>query len=217
MANPIIKICGICDPDIAKQAAIAGADLIGMVFHPSSPRYVTLAQAAAISQASKHFGAQPVAVFVNQTDTEMREICEVADIQIIQLHGEMARAHHHFLPDAYQRIDVLTFSNNEVKKVNQYLDPQRDWILIDHPDSGQGKTINWQALAAHLFQSYRGPAAYPWILAGGLTPENVAEAMRTLQPNGLDVSSGVESSKGHKNISLIQQFIQKVRGHQYVK
>lgn len=208
MVNQIIKICGIRDPKMATQAAIAGANLIGIIFHPSSPRYVNLNQAAAISNATIKAGGFPVAVFVNHTDLEMRRICEETDIKIVQLHGAIARAHHHLLPDEYQRIYVQTVSDTgELQTDNglQYLDPNRDLVLIDHSDPGNGTTIN------RLGFYYNLP--FPWILAGGLSSSNVVDAINDLQPDGVDVSSGVESSRGNKDFFLIQQFIASIRGH----
>lgn len=208
MANHIIKICGIRDPDMATQAAIAGANLIGIIFHPSSPRYVSLDQAVAISNAATKAGAFPVAVFVNHTDIQMREICEATHIKIVQLHGEIARAHHHLLSDAYQRIYVQSVSDKGKLQTDDgfnYLDPDRDFIMIDHPDPGKGNRINSQGFHYDL--------PFPWLLAGGLSPSTVAAAINELQPDGVDVSSGVELSRGNKDIFLIQQFIQSVRGH----
>lgn len=212
MADYMIKICGIRDPGMAEEAAIAGANLIGIVFHPLSPRYVGLDQAVAISIAARNAGALPVAVFVNHTDLDMNRICEETNINVIQLHGEMARAHHHLLPDHYQRIYVKTVSNKgEIQRDNglQYLDSERDLILIDHEQPGQGNTIN--KLGFH----YDLP--FPWILAGGLSPANVIAAICDLKPNGVDVSSGVESSKGNKDIFLIQKFITTIRDHHDAK
>lgn len=210
MANRIIKICGIRDSEMAVQAAAAGANLIGIIFHSPSSRYVCLDQAVEISRSARKSGALPVAVFVNHTDVEMRRICETADIQIVQLHGKKARSHHHLLPNEYQRIYVQTVSNTGELQTDdglRYLDSDRDLILIDHMDSGHGKAINWRAFHYSLH--------FPWILAGGLTSSNVIEAINVLQPDGVDVSSGVESFKGNKEISLIQQFITLVRGHTY--
>ena len=210
MANHLIKICGIRNPQMAVQTAIAGANLIGIIFHPSSPRYVSLDQATAISHAASKAGASPVAVFVNHTDLEMRHLCEAADIQIVQLHGAIARAYHHLLPDEYQRIYVQTVSDKGELQTDdglRYLDPHRDLILIDHSEPGQGNIIN--RLAFH----YDLPL--PWILAGGLSPSTVAAAINDLQPNGVDVSSGVETSRGNKDILLIQQFITSVRDHHH--
>ena len=208
MHNHIIKICGIRDAEMARKAAEAGANLIGIVFHPSSPRDVSLEQAVAISNATKKAGASPVAVFVNQTDIDMRAICEAADIQIVQLHGATARAHHHLLPNEYQRIYVLNVTEKgELLTDNglQYLDPARDMILIDHHEPGEGKMINHKELK-YSFQ-------FPWLLAGGLTPSNVATMIDQCRPNGVDVSSGVEVSNKQKDIFLIQQFVTEVRGY----
>src|SRR5580704_15305722 len=169
MLKPIIKICGIHDTEMATLSVEAGANLIGIVFHPSSPRYVSVDQAIAISSAVKKAGASPVAVFVNQTDIDMRTICEAADIQIIQLHGALARTHHHLLPDEYQRIYVVNATENGelvTDKGLQYLNPIRDLILIDHPKPGEGKMIN--------YAGFNYPFQFPWLLAGGLTSDNVA-------------------------------------------
>ncbi len=206
MLVDMIKICGVRDAEIARISAEAGAHLIGIVFHAHSPRYVNIDQAIAISSAAKNAGALPVAVFVNQTDIDMRAICEAADIQIVQLHGTPARAHHHLLPDEYQRIYVLNVAENGelvTDKGLQYLNPERDMILIDHHDPGEGKMIN--------FTGFNYPFQFPWLLAGGLTPDNVATMVDALQPHGVDVSSGVEVSKGQKDISLIKQFITVVK------
>jgi len=211
MANHIIKICGIRDPGMAEQAANAGANLIGIVFHPLSPRYVSLEQAAAIAIAARNAGALPVAVFVNHTSVEIRCICEATHIHIVQLHGAMARAHHHLLPDKYQRIYVQSVSANGELPTDdglRYLDSNRDLVLIDHQEPGQGNTINRRA--------FRYDLPFPWILAGGLSPSTVVAAINDLQPNGVDVSSGVESSKGNKDIFLIQKFVTSVRGLHYV-
>jgi phosphoribosylanthranilate isomerase len=208
MVNPIIKICGVRDADIAVKTAELGANLIGMVFHPVSPRAVNLEQAIAITKAIKKMGAAPVAVFVNQTDIEMRAICEATEIEIVQLHGATARVHHHLLPNEYQRIFVLNVKENGELLPDagfEYLETTRDMILIDHAEPGQGKMINRQ--------EFHYPFSFPWLLAGGLTPNNVAAMLNELQPNGVDVSSGVEISKAQKDISLIQQFITAVRGY----
>lgn len=210
MVNHKIKICGIRDPNMATQAAIAGAHFIGIIFHARSSRYVSLEQATAISKATIAMGALPVAVFVNHTNAEMHRICETTNIQIVQLHGATSRAHHHLLPDEYQRIYVQTVSDKGKLQTDdglRYLDPDRDFILIDHPEPGQGNRIN------RLTFHYDLP--FPWLLAGGLTPSNVVAAIDDLQPDGVDVSSGVESSKGNKDSLLIHQFITAVQDHNH--
>ena len=211
MHNHIIKICGISDPNMATKAARAGANLIGIVFHPASKRYVNdlnLDEAILIANAVMKAGAFPVAVFVNHTEVEMRRICEKTNIQIVQLHGEIARTHHHLLPDHYQRIYVKTLSAlGKLKKDEgfQYLQPKRDLILIDHPNPGHGNRINSCGFHYDL--------PFQWLLAGGLSSNTVSDAINQFKPDGVDVSSGVESSRGNKDIFLIQEFIQSVRGH----
>lgn len=208
MTDHIIKICGIRDPEMAALAANAGANFIGIIFHPVSPRCVSVEQAAEISMAAKKAGALPVAVFVHHTVVEMRHICETANIDIVQLHGAMARASHHLLPDKYQRIYVQSVSDSDGLQTDdglRYLDSQRDFVLIDHEEPGQGNPINRQKFHYDL--------PFPWILAGGLSPSNVIAAICDLQPDGVDVSSGVESTKGNKNIFLIQKFVSSIRGH----
>jgi phosphoribosylanthranilate isomerase len=211
MANHIIKICGIRDPGMAEQAANAGANLIGIIFHPLSPRHVNLEQAAAIAMAANKAGALPVAVFVNHTEVEMRCVCEATKIHIVQLHGATARAHHRLLPDKYQRIYVQNISDkSELQTDNglRYLDSERDLILIDHAEPGQGNTI--------CRQKFHYDLPFPWLLAGGLSPSNVVAAINDLKPNGVDVSSGVELSRGDKDIFLIQKFVTSVRALDYV-
>ncbi len=208
MSNCIIKICGICDPIIAEKTAKLGANFIGIIFHSASPRFVNLHTAALISKAVKKAGALPVAIFVNHTNDDMQTICEATDIQIAQLHGDIARAYCHLLPTQYTKIYVKHISDQgelESDHKLKYLDPDRDFILIDHQNPGLGNQINCLKLNYNL--------PFKWILAGGLTPLNIATKIHDLRPNGIDVSSSVESSRGNKDILLIQEFIAAVRGY----
>ena len=140
-------------------------------------------------------------------EIEMQTICEITKIEMVQLHGVTAKAAHHFLPDYYRRIYVLNISENSELMSDQgiqYLDCQRDFILIDHQNPGQGKLINRK--------NWRYSLSFSWFLAGGLTAKNVTMMLAELQPNGVDVSSGVEIVRGEKDFSLIQEFINVVRG-----
>lgn len=202
--NRLIKICGIKDPEIAKAAVAAGANFIGIVFHPDSPRFLNLNQAIIISEATRLSGAIPVAIFCNHNDYEMRSICEATHIKTVQLHGRLAKAHHHLLPDDYVRIYVPTETEMNDQHLSR-LNCERDFILIDHPMPGKGHTIHWKNFNYQYL-------AFRWFLAGGLSATNVTEALQTLQPNGVDVSSGVESTLGNKDIRLIKKFINAVRG-----
>lgn len=207
MRKQLIKICGLQDSALATKAAHAGADFIGLVFHPASPRHVSLTQATLIAAAAKKSGASPVAVFVDQTHDAMQAICTASGIHIVQLHGDTARAQHHLLPQDYRRIYVLNVSDQGELRTDadlHSLKPERDWILIDHAEPGTGQSINASQLRYSL--------PFPWFLAGGLTAKNVAGMIDQLQPQGVDVSSGVEIATGLKTLGLIQQFITAVRG-----
>lgn len=210
MTNYLVKICGVRDAEMASQAAIAGANLIGIIFHPISPRYVDIEQAIVISKAARASGALPVAIFVHHPAIEMQRLCELTNITIVQLHGAVSRASHHLLPQEYQRIYVQTVSNQGELQIDdglRYLDADRDLILIDHSYPGQGNKIN---------QAFHYDLPFRWLLAGGLTAFNVVAAINAMQPNGVDVSSGVELNKGNKDIFLIKQFIKSVRGNFHV-
>lgn len=206
MTKQLIKICGIRDAKTAREAAIAGADFIGIVFHHLSPRFVGLEQAKAIATAVTIGGALPVAVFMDHNAATMCSICAATGIRIIQLHG-MARAYHQHMPAEYQKIYVLTVAKHGELKLDEGLidlDPMRDYILIDNNQPGLGKPIINRP-------KFHYDLPFSWFLAGGLSSANVGAAIAAWQPNGVDVSSGVELSRGNKDLSLIQQFINSVR------
>ncbi len=197
MNNPLIKICGVRTPELAYAAGIAGANFIGVVFHPQSRRYVNLNMARLIAHAAKDAGAIPVAVFVEHTALEMQMICDTTGIEVVQLHGCVSRQQQHKLPVSYQRIYVDDIDSQcpscEVG------DPERDYLLFDNPDPGKGIPFDWDQF------HYAGP--YRLGLAGGLTSKNVAIAIKKFHPALVDVSSGVENLSGEKDIALIKQFI----------
>lgn len=206
MTKQIVKICGIRDAEIAQAAVQAGADFIGLVFHPTSDRVVTLTQAIDIAEHTRAAGGVPVAVFVDASAYHMTRICSATNITTVQLQGDRARAEHALLPNHYQRLFVhpVTPSGMLVTQVDLTgLEIERDFILLDHPTPGQGKQLNW-ARERPAFQ-------LRWLLAGGLTAANVGLAQQLMQPHGVDVSSGVETSRGVKDITLIKQFITAAR------
>lgn len=209
MSRILIKICGLSDPLTAIAAAKAGADFIGVVFHPASPRNVDVSQAAKIAEAAKKAGVMPVAVFVNSNAEEIVKICKATGINYAQLHGENARQSHHLLPDNLHRIYVCSI--NEQGEINSgesdyrnNLNNSRDFLLFDNQQAGSGKVFDWSGF------NYDGP--FRWFLSGGLNINNVESGIKQLNPSGIDVSSGVEKSPGQKDIKLIEQFIDKVRG-----
>lgn len=212
MSNLFIKICGIKDLHIAEETAKLGADFIGLVFYPNSKRHVDIKLAKQLSDVIKQNGAIPVAVFVDQSAAEMQEICLTANIETVQLHGDMARQQHYLLPENYTRIYVISlnprrhrYARNDAKVGNGLIhcNPERDFLLFDHIDAGKGKSFNWTTFVA--------PKKFRWFLAGGLNPDNISSAIQQLKPTGVDVSSGVENQSGQKDIELIEQFIKEAR------
>jgi phosphoribosylanthranilate isomerase len=210
MPRTRIKICGIKDPETALAALDAGADAIGLVFVEKSPRHVTIEEAKAVTQALPE-DAVCVGLFVDRPGEEMKRIVDDVGLTIAQLHG------HESVDDLDPLFGVpawkaLPFDEAFMRDASTWdHDPRIEALLIDTPPTseltgGSGVAFDWTGLAKvkHHF-------AKPIILAGGLTPDNVGDAMREVQPYAVDVSSGVESSRGVKDIALIKAFCEAVR------
>jgi phosphoribosylanthranilate isomerase len=198
-----VKICGITSVADALEAAEAGADLIGLMFYERSPRYVTFARAAEIAKALPPFISR-VGVFVNpDADTVMRAIGECG-LSLLQFHGEEAPA----FCTQFGLMSMKAFRVRDADSLLALPDYETDAYLLDaySPDAhgGTGAKFNWD-LAIAAKQHGR-----PIFLAGGLTPENVAEAVKQVTPFGVDVSSGVESAPGKKDPAKVRAFIQAV-------
>jgi phosphoribosylanthranilate isomerase len=206
-----IKICGVTTPEDARHAAEAGADAIGLNFYPKSPRFVTPTQAAAIVRVLPPFTAA-IGVFV---EMPMRQACAIA----YQLGLRGIQTYEEQLPDS----DPFPFAHMpsfrvkdeaSLDAIQAYMNAARAAnrtpaaVLIDSFVEGQmggtGRRVPSDMLA--LFDP-----GVPLILAGGLTPENVAHAVAEVQPWGVDVASGVESSPGRKDPDRVLRFIQAVR------
>jgi phosphoribosylanthranilate isomerase len=206
-----IKICGITVEEDARQAAILGADAIGLNFYPRSPRHVSEEKAARIARALPPF-IEPVGLFVNESLVEVLEqVRRIAILRTIQWHGETPELPplvYHFIP-AFQVHDRAGLA-----EVEGYLKKCRNAgrlpsaLLIDGHVPGQyggtGQTAPWKLLADFHPE-------VPIILAGGLTPDNVAEAIRFVNPYGVDVASGIESSPGKKDVDKMRRFIDSAR------
>lgn len=198
-----IKICGLTHIDDALQACACGADALGLVFYEKSPRCVTREQARAIVAALPPF-VTTVGLFVNERPESIREIVDFCGLDVIQLHGDEG-------PDACLFPPRRVLKALRVRGEESLAGVERFAVaalLLDawHPDSygGTGQLGDWK-LAARL------AAERPVILAGGLNPENVAEAIRQVRPYGVDVSSGVESVPGRKNPERVAAFIRNAR------
>lgn len=199
-----VKICGITNPADGLAAVEAGADLIGLMLYPGSPRCVSLDAAEGITRMLPHSVVR-AGVFVNPTEESVRQAIARCGLNLLQFHGDEP-------PEFCTRFGMMSMKAFRVRDAESlralphYL--TEAWLLDAYaPDrlGGTGERFNWDlALEAKKFGK-------PVFLAGGLTPENVAEAVRQAQPFGVDVSSGVESAPGRKDPTKVRAFIQAVR------
>jgi phosphoribosylanthranilate isomerase len=200
----IVKICGITNPADALAAAEAGADALGLMFYHASPRNVSLQAAAEIARELPPF-IMKVGVFVNpEEETVMRAITECG-LNLLQFHGEETPEFCRLFP--VMAIKAFRIRDAESLKALPEYDTQA-WLLDAFaPDKkgGTGATFNWD-LAIEA-----GKLGRPIFLAGGLTPENVAEAVRKVRPYGVDVSSGVEASPGRKDHEKVRRFVREAK------
>jgi phosphoribosylanthranilate isomerase len=205
--SPQVKICGLTTVEEALACAELGADAIGLVFYPPSPRFVDDSQAQAICRALPD-SVWSVGVFVNQDASAMLRRVEVCGLRAIQLHGqeppELARElHQHGM-----LVIKALFANGRPSFAEADSYPFAQAFLTEcvgeRLPGGNGKTWNW-AMAADLGQRY------PVVLAGGLSPENVGDATRSARPTAVDVSSGVEAQPGTKDLRKVQKFLEAVK------
>jgi phosphoribosylanthranilate isomerase len=198
-----VKICGITNIKDARHAIACGADALGFVFYSGSPRHVSAEKARSIIAALPPM-VTTVGLFVNETPDRVRMIAKVSGIDVIQLHGDESPSACNYSP--YRVIKALRVKDAEsVEKHSAY---RTSGLLLDAwcPDSygGTGKSFDWD-LAADISRKR------PVILAGGLTPENVGDAVVSVQPWAVDVSSGVEISPGKKDPELVAAFIRNAK------
>jgi phosphoribosylanthranilate isomerase len=188
----VVKVCGITRPEDAMEAVRCGAGALGFVFWPKSPRFVDPYRARAIVRSLPPFIAT-VGVFVNQPAEYVNGVASLVGLSAVQLHGDEAPA---FAADIRRPVikAIAIGGANDGAVADGWAD--RVTLLLDADDpekrGGTGQTIDWTRAAA-LAASRRV------ILSGGLTPDNVVDAIRTVRPFGIDVSSGVESSPGVKD------------------
>jgi phosphoribosylanthranilate isomerase len=200
-----VKICGITNPADAALAAEAGADALGFIFYDKSPRHVSVSAAAAITRAVPPHIVR-VGVFVNpEEDLVLRAIAECG-LNLLQFHGEET-------PDFCLQFGLMSmkaFRVRDAESLKQLLSYHTDaWLLDAYSPAqygGTGERFNWD-LAIQARQWGK-----PIFLAGGLTPENVAQAIQQAQPYAVDVSSGVEAAPGRKDPEKVKSFIHAAKG-----
>jgi phosphoribosylanthranilate isomerase len=210
-----IKICGITRPEDAVAAAEAGADAIGLNFYPKSPRCVSLEQARAIVDVLPA-GVAKVGVFVNATSCSVSATAHRLGLDLVQLHGDESPEYLAEL-GGLEVVRAFRCGPDGLTAVHTYLGrcQKIGWmprmVLCDayQQDAygGTGKVVDWEAVA-----NYNGAAGLPaLVLAGGLTPENVGEAIRIVRPAGVDTASGVELQPGVKDPDRTRRFVEAAR------
>lgn len=206
-----VKICGLTDARGLKAGAEAGADFVGLVFFRRSPRYVTLEQAAELVGLVPR-GVQTVGLFVNPTDAELTSTLEHLSLDMIQLHGAETPARVDAVKKltGLQVIKAVGVSTERDVVDAAGFEGHADWLLFDAKAPKDATRPGGNALAFDwpILKTYTGNT--PWLLAGGLTPSNVAAAIRACGARAVDVSSGVETRPGVKSPAKIRAFLQAV-------
>ncbi len=208
-----VKICGLTAVEHVQAAATAGARYVGFVFFPKSPRHLDVPKAADLA-GHVPLGIAKVALTVNATDAELDHILASVPLDMLQLHGKESPERVSEVKARYglpvmKAIGVADHA--DLAQIDVY-SQIADQLLIDAKPpkeaalpGGNGLSFDWRLLAGRKYWQC------PWMLAGGLTPENVAEAVRMTGAQQVDVSSGVESAPGHKDANLIEAFVAATR------
>jgi phosphoribosylanthranilate isomerase len=203
-----IKICGLKTNEYIDAAVEAGADALGFNMYQPSARAI---QIDALPALTRHVPAfvSVVVLFVNPTHAEVRAVLDVARVDLLQFHGNESREFCESFARPYMKVFAVDDGFNLLELSQRYSSATA--LLLDTPSAGHGgsgKTFNWQLINTANIPSASAPRL---VLSGGLTPANVGDAIRAVKPFAVDVSSGVESSRGEKSIDLIHQFCHAVR------
>lgn len=205
-----IKICGITQPEQGKAIANLGATALGFICVPASPRYVSATKIRSVVEQLP----KPVDLIGVFADASCEEICQTvatAGLTGVQLHSDespqFCQELRSYLPKV-EIIKALRVRNSEALAQTEVYVELVDTLLLDAYDpqmlGGTGKTLDWRTL--QQFQP-----SCPWLLAGGLTPDNVVEALSQVHPNGIDLSSGVERAPGDKDLDKVTQLFRQLQ------
>lgn len=205
----IVKICGINSPAAFDAAVEARADMVGFVFYPPSPRFVTQVEARLLSERTADKFPLRVGLFVNPSFDEIDDVLQSISLDVLQVHAgppTVAALRDRFGRAVWRQVGVETAADfpgaHEVA----------DGFIVEAKPPADATRPGGNAVQADwgLLARFRPPK--PWLLAGGLNPGNVAEGLRVTGAPGADVSSGVETAPGHKSPALIRAFVKAARG-----
>lgn len=199
-----VKICGITRPEDAVAAAQLGVDAIGLVFYAKSPRNLEVAQAQAICAVLPGF-VSTVALFLNPHESLVNEVVAKVGVDLLQFHGTETATFCESFNRPYIKALGVSGEDDVAELVSTY-PSARSMLLDSHAQGaagGTGETFDWLSIPQQIRQQI--------ILAGGLKPDNVAQAIQQVRPYAIDLSSGVESAPGIKDINLMTRLMQQVR------
>ena len=212
-----IKICGITSTENAQMVANSGVDAIGLNFFPRSKRFVSTVDAAALRQAA--INVEAVGVFVNHSPTDIAEIVQAVQLTAVQFHGdetaETIREFHGMSPET-EIIRAVRIGSDSPDRLRTVTDSLKDLhvplkaVLVDAYVPGEYGGTGERVEPAWLKER---DESVPLILAGGLKPENVSEAIATIEPWGVDTASGVETAPGIKDLTKVATFVRAAREH----
>ena len=204
-----IKICGITQPQQSTAITSLGATALGFICVPTSPRYVRVAQIQAVVEQLPE-KIDKIGVFANTTIEKIAQTVADSGLTGVQLHGDESLEYCHSLRQSLPNIEII-----KALRIRSFEDLDSsttyttcvDTLLLDayHPQQlgGTGKTLDWT-----LLQQFN--PSCPWFLAGGLTPDNIVEALSQVKPSGIDLSSGVERAPGDKDLDKVAKLFEKL-------
>lgn len=206
-----VKICGLSDPQNLQTAIDAGTRFVGFVFYEPSPRNVSFDTAWNLARAVPT-SIRSVGLFVDPEDELLERVLTGIQLDMVQLHGNETPGRVAEIKDKYKMEVMKAIRVREESDLEgiEGFEAAADWLLFDSkPEKatlpgGTGHSFDWSLLEGRTF-------AKPWMLGGGLSPENVGDAIKQLSPNAVDVSSGVESAPGQKDPAKIKAFIEAVK------
>ena len=205
----LFKICGLKEINTINCCEDKNVDFFGMIFYEKSPRYISLKQAQKLVQFSKNKNIQPVGVFVNENLEVLKSFITNLDLKIIQLHG---KENDQYIKDIKNNLDLKVIKSISIKdkddfnKINNY--QTNDFFLLDYkPEKddlpgGNAKQFDWSLLSDLKINK-------PWFLSGGINKSNINKVKNYVNPNGIDLSSGVEETPGVKSIKMINNLFEK--------